>query len=110
MARLSKRIQQKNKKTSTAETSVQPKPGRDIMILLLIVLTFVVLIFGWNILGTIDIVMYLMLGISLICTYALRHFNLPETVQFWLQKACMACMGLAFVFFLYVAYLQFTAS
>lgn len=108
MARLSKRIQQKIQKP--AAPAEKKKPDRDIMLILLIILCFSILTIGWQILGTIDIVMYLMLGISLICTYARKHANLPETVQIWLDRAGLACMGLAFVFFLYVAYLQFNAA
>jgi hypothetical protein len=106
MARLSKRIQQKNKKPAPPP---KVKPGRDIMIILLIILTFSILAFGWQILGTIDIIMYSMLGVSLVCSYVHRHAELPENVHLWLERICQACMGLAFIFFLYVAYLQFTA-
>ena len=105
MARMSKRIS--NKITKTKEQQNPPKEqkryGKDIWLLLLIVINFVLLITMWPSLmaAPTSFATYIFLEIALIVMYANRHAKVSENVKHWLFRTQIVCMVVILVLFLY---------
>ena len=87
----------------------QKKYGKDIWLILLIVINFLLLVTMWekfnfssNKLAT-----YLVLEIALVIMYANRHAKVSDNVREWLYKAQIFFMGIILLLFLYtvVAYI-----
>lgn len=111
MARMSKRISNKITKTKEQQNAPkeQKKYGKDIWLILLIVINFLLLVTMWKslILAPISFATYLVLEIALVIMYANRHAKVSDNVREWLYKAQIFFMGIILLLFLYtvVAYI-----
>ena len=112
MARQSKKIAKKLKPKKPAETENKKteKVGKDYLLIIVMALTFVFLIVGWQNFSMMDRGLYLALGVSLSTTYARRHYNFTETQDMWLERAGVVSMVAALVFFAFVVYYRYFAG
>ncbi|MDQ0204694.1 hypothetical protein [Pectinatus haikarae] len=110
MARYSKRISEKIEKTKGSAAPPQKKAGRDILLIVLIVINIVFLIIGWPQLANIDRGIYILLEGALISIYAQRHADLSEKYSEYVKYLSFIFMGLAFLLFIYSAYMRYIAS
>lgn len=105
MARMSKRISNKITKTKEQQNAPkeQKKYGKDIWLILLIVINFLLLVTMWEslILAPISFATYLVLEIALVIMYANRHAKVSDNVREWLYKAQIFFMGIILLLFLY---------
>ena len=106
MARMSKRISNKITKTKEQQNAPkeQKKYGKDIWLILLIVINFLLLVTMWE---SLILATYLVLEIALVIMYANRHAKVSDNVREWLYKAQIFFMGIILLLFLYtvVAYI-----
>ena len=111
MARQSKKIAKKiqPKKKAEPENKKPEKVGKDYLLIIVLSLTLVFLIFGWENFTALNRGLYLALLASLSTTYARRHYNFTEVQDMWLERAGYAAMILAIVFFALVVYQQYFA-
>jgi hypothetical protein len=100
MARLSKRIQQKNKKPAAAETRKREKPGRDIFLIICLVSIVFILAATWSMIDMIDRGMYISLALSLLFTYISKHADLTDQQSKIVMIASLVSMVAAFSLFL----------
>ena len=107
MARQSKKIRKRISPKSPVETQPE-KPGSDIFLIIILLITAVVLAFGWSTFDDYNKSMYLLLMTSLVLTYTRRHSKLSETAMIWVERASYACIGLAAALFFIILYHQFT--
>lgn len=112
MARQSKKIAKKikPKKSAEPENKKPAKVGRDYLLIIVMALTFVFLIVGWQSFTWMDRGLYLALAVSLSTTYARRHYNFTDTQDLWLERAGIVSMGAALVFFAFVVYYRYFAG
>ena len=111
MARQSKKIAKKiqPKKKAEPENKKPEKVGKDYLLIIILSLTIVFLIFGWENFTALNRGLYIALLVSLSTTYARRHYNFTEVQDTWLERAGYAAMILAIVFFALVVYQQYFA-
>lgn len=105
MARMSKRISNKITKTKEQQNAPeeQKKYGKDIWLISLMVINFILLVTMWEslILSPISFATYFILEIALIIMYINRHAKVSEKVKDLLFKAQIFCMGIILLLFLY---------
>lgn len=105
MARMSKRISNKIIKAKEQQNTPkeQKKYGKDIWLILLIVINFLLLVTTWQslILVPTSFATYLVLEIALVIMYANRHAKVSENVRQWLYRAQIFFMGIILLLFLY---------
>ena len=111
MARQSKKIAKKiqPKKKAEPENKKPEKVGKDYLLIIVLSLTLVFLIFGWENFTALNRGLYLALLASLSTTYARRHYNFTEVQDMWLERAGYAAMIFAIIFFGLVVYQQYFA-
>jgi len=112
MARQTKKIAKKIKPKKSAETENKKpeKVSKDYLLIIVMALTFVFLLVGWESFTWLNRGLYLALAVSLSTTYARRHYNFTETQDLWLERAGIVSMGSALVFFAFVIYYQYFAG
>ena len=111
MARQSKKIAKKiqPKKPATTENKKPAKVGKDYLLIIVLALTIVFLIVGWQNFTALNRGLYLALFVSLSTTYARRHYNFTDKQDLWLERLGIASMGVALVLFALVIYQQYIA-
>ena len=111
MARQSKKIAKKiqPKKKAEPENKKPEKVGKDYLLILVLALTIVFLLVGWENFTALNRGLYLALLVSLSTTYSRRHYNFTETQDLWLERTGMVAMGCAIVLFGFVVYQQYFA-
>ena len=111
MARQSKKIAKKiqPKKPTTTENKKPAKVGKDYLLIIVLALTIVFLIVGWQNFTALNRGLYLALLASLSTTYARRHYNFTDKQDLWLERLGIASMGVALVLFALVIYQQYIA-
>lgn len=107
MARISKRI---SNKINKAKQEQQPKEtkkkyGRDIWLIVLIVVNFLLLITSWqNLLSSpTNFAAYFLLEIVLIVMYINRHANMSEKVAKWMYRTQIGLMAVILALFIITA-------
>lgn len=107
MARMSKRISDKinEKKAQESPKQEKKKYGRDIWLIVLIAVNFILLITGWQALleAPASFATYLLLEVVLVLMYVNRHAKVSETVSMWLMRVQWAFMAMILVLFIYNA-------
>ena len=78
MAKQTKKIQHKLQPQKEKKSVQEKKPGKDYVLLFVILLTLIVAATGWMQLDNLNRAMYIMLAISLSMTYLQRHAKLAE--------------------------------
>ena len=106
MARQYKKILKKIKPKNVPAVQ-QEKPGNDLLLLGIIVITLIVMAVGWDHFDDYNRALYMLLASSLILTYTSRHSKLSDRVQNFVGVASLVCMGLAAALFLVIVYNQF---
>ncbi|MBR2215844.1 MAG: hypothetical protein IJ849_08825 [Selenomonadaceae bacterium] len=109
MAKQYKKLQQKIHPPKKTEPP-KAKPGKDYLLMAVIVFTLGVLILGWNYLDNMNRAMYFLLVASLTLTYANRHARLTATQKIYMERASMASMGLAVAMFVILLVQQYILS
>ncbi len=112
MARMTRRIT--NKINKTKETQ-QPKKnekkyGKDIWLIALIIVNFVLLAISWQtlLLAPTNLAIYVILEIVMIVMYVNRHAKLSEEVSKWLDRIQYFFMAIILVLFIYNCVIYFT--
>ena len=85
------------------------KIGKDYVLMAVTVFTLLITVAGWTSLDTLSRVMYTLLSVSLMLTYAKRHAQLDDQKQTIVERASLATMGLAVILFFVSLYFHFTA-
>lgn len=107
MAKQYKKLKQRIHAKEKKETPREAPPGRDYLLLGIIIFTLVVLAIGWQHLDGMNLSMYILLLISLSLTYVRRHFQLTEKQQVLAERVGNASIGIAVALFLVICYQQF---
>lgn len=109
MSRYSKRISEKIEKQKKSAKPAPEKPGKDILLIILIVINFIFLIASWPALPLIDKSVYIAIEITLLSRYALRHAELHEKVATYVKYLSYVCLVLAFILFIISLYMHYIA-
>lgn len=113
MARMSKRISNKinEKKAQESPQQEKKKAGKDIWLIVLICINFVLLVTGWQelIKTPASFATYVLLQIVLVIMYVNRHAKLSEIAAKWLFRVQICLMGMILALFLYNIYSYFIA-
>ncbi|MBQ7453476.1 MAG: hypothetical protein IJS69_00235 [Selenomonadaceae bacterium] len=110
MARQSKKIAKKiQPKKPAATENKKPNVGKDYVLILILALTIVFLLVGWEQFTALNRGLYLALLVSLGSTYARRHYNFTDTQDLWIERAGYVAMAIAMVLFAVVVYQQYIA-
>ncbi|MCR5833775.1 MAG: hypothetical protein K6G55_03905 [Selenomonadaceae bacterium] len=112
MARQTKKIAKKiqPKKVEPEDKNKKPaRTGRDYLLIVVLSLTLVFLIFGWENFTMANRGLYLALLGSLTATYIRRNYTLSEVHDLWVERAGYASMFIAIILFAYVVYQQYFA-
>lgn len=110
MARYSKKISEKIEKAKGSTAPPPKKAGRDILLIILIIINFVFLVLGWPQLINIDKGIYILLEGALLSIYAQRHADLNEKASEYVKYLSFIFMGLAFALFIYSVYTRYIAA
>ena len=111
MARQSKKIAKKirPKEKSVTEDKKPEKVGKDYLLIIVLALTIVFLLVGWENFTAENRGLYLALLVSLSTTYARRHYKFTEKQDLWLERTGYTAMIIAIVMFAFVVYQQYFA-
>lgn len=111
MARQSKKIAKKiqPKKPAATENKPKPKVGKDYLLIIVISLTVVFLLVGWESFTALNRGLYMALLASLSTTYARRHYNFTDAQDLWLERLGIVTMAVAMVLFAIIVYQQYIA-
>ncbi len=106
---MSKQYKKLQNKLHPKEVKQEPKykEGKDYLLLIMIAITFVITLLGWENLDNTNRAMYFLLTISLTLTYLYRHANFPEKVKAYINAASLGTIGLAVALFLLNVYYTF---
>ena len=107
--KIAKKIQPKKKAEAENKQPVKEKVGKDYLLIIVLALTIVFLLVGWQNFTALNRGLYLALLVSLSSTYARRHYNFTEVQDLWLERAGLAAMILAIILFALVVYNQYFA-
>ena len=109
MARMLKKLQQKI--TPPEPTKPARPPGKDYMLIILMVFTVMVLVAAWDTLDSLTLTMYILLTLSLGLTYMRRQaaHRLTETQMMIVTRGSFVTIGMAGALFLLDAYRRFFA-
>ena len=108
MAKQYKKLQQKIYPKEENEKKTQRKPGKDYLLLGVLIFTIVVTIGGRGSLDNWNRVMYVLLDFSLGLTYLSRHAKLSEVQKVFVDRASFISIGFAVAMFLVVLVKRFT--
>ena len=92
--KLQNKIYQKPEKKQPTE-----KIGKDYVLMAVTIFTLLITAAGWTSLDNLSRVMYTLLSVSLMLTYAKRHATLDEKKATLVERASLATMGLAVILF-----------
>lgn len=109
MAKQYRKLQEKIYKKAEKKKAPEPKIGKDYLLMAVTVFTVLVTAVGWMSLDNLSRVMYVLLSISLILTYAKRHAKLSDEVAPLVERVSLATMGLAVFCFFITLYYHFTS-
>ncbi len=107
MAKQYKKLQRKIHPKTKENDKQQEKPGKDYMMIGIIIFTLMVLILGWPYLDNMNRVMYILLSFSLSLTYIRRHAKLSETQTVLIERASFISIGFAIALFVIIVYYQY---
>lgn len=93
--KLQNKIYQKPEKKQPTE-----KIGKDYVLMAVTIFTVLITVAGWTSLDNLSRVMYTLLSVSLMLTYAKRHAKLDEQKATIVERASLATMGLAVILFI----------
>lgn len=108
--KIAKKIQPKKKVEVENKKPEKTKVGRDYLLVIVLALTIVFLLVGWQNFTMTNRALYIALLVSLSTTYAKRHYNFTENQEVWLDRAGLISMGCAIVLFAFVVYQQYFAN
>ena len=109
MAKMLKKLQQK---VAPQEKQVQaPPPGKDYILIFLIMLSVIVIGVSWETFDAVMLAMYILLTISLALTYTRRHAadRLSEFQMMLVTRGSFVTIGMAAALFLLDAYRRYMA-
>ena len=109
MARMLKKLQHK---MAPQEKSVSGSPpGKDYILIFLIMLSILVIGASWNTFDAVMLAMYILLTLSLILTYTRRHaaHRLSEVQMMLVTRGSFVTIGMAAALFLLDAYRRYIA-
>jgi TRAP-type C4-dicarboxylate transport system permease small subunit len=107
MAKQYKKLQNKLHPKAVKNEEPKYKPGKDYLLLIMIGITFILTLVGWEQFDNTNRAMYFLLTLSLTLTYLYRHGNFPEKVKAYVNAASLGSIGLAVALFLLNLYYQF---
>ena len=111
MARQYKKILKKIQPKDKSKPKEKPeKIGKDYVLIIVLAITIVFMMLGWQYFTNLNRGLYVALAASLLTTYIRRHANLNEKQNYWIEKASQVSMGIAIVLFAIVAYYQYTGE
>ena len=89
------------------ESKNRKKPGRDILLLVVIAFTFGVLFFGWASFNIYYRAMYSLLVVSLSLTYKHRHGSFKESINKWFDRISLVSIAAAVAIFCGIVVMNF---
>lgn len=96
MSKIKKKLQKPEEKVE--ESSLKPKPGKDMMLIALICVTVLIMLLGYNDMSGMDIGLYSALLGSTLCLYFSRHLpNASEQTEKNLRYVSFFFLGLVFI-------------
>ncbi|WP_196594571.1 hypothetical protein [Pectinatus sottacetonis] len=107
MSRYSKRISEKIERTKKSADPPVKKPGRDIVLIILICINFIFLLIGWPQLAVVDRAIYILLEGALLSIYAQRHAKISDAAIDKVKYLSFIFMGLALLLFIYSCYVRY---
>ena len=109
MARMLRKLQ--HKVTPQEKNPAERPPGKDYILIFLIMLSILVIGASWEIFDTVMLSMYILLTISLILTYTRRHaaHRLSEVQMMLVTRGSFVTIGMAAALFLLDAYRRYIA-
>lgn len=104
--KLFKKLNPKNKKP------VKPpeKVGKDYLLIIILSLTIIFMLFGWQSFDNTNRALYVALILSLASTYARRHLSKNETQDLWFDRISLISMIAAIILFVMEIYGKFIAD
>ncbi len=109
MSRYSKKISHKIEKKKQKEQPIPKKPGRDLFLLALIGINFVLLVAGWQQLPAMDKGTYVLMEIALCAIYTQRHREMSSKANDIVKYIGIFSMVAAVVLFLINCYFKYVA-
>ena len=104
MAKLTRKLKQK---LAPQKKEPEKKPGKDYFLLIVLFLTFIVMLAGWQHLDTLNRILYLLLTLSLSLTYANRHFEMTDRVHTIIERLGIGTIAFSILIFVVICYNQF---
>lgn len=109
MSKQYKKLQQKLHPKETSNKKKEKPLGKDYVLLAVIGFILVVTAFGWEMMNNMSRAMYILLGISMTCTYLRRQARLSESQALFAERTGMITLGFALALFLVTLYYQFSS-
>lgn len=109
MSKQYKKLQRKLHPKETSDRKKETPIGKDYMLLAVIGFILAVTAFGWEMMNNLSRAMYILLGISMTCTYLKRHARLGEKQMLFVERTGLVTIGFAIALFLITLYYQFTS-
>lgn len=103
--KLFKKLNPKNKKPEKPPEKV----GKDYLLIIILSLTIIFMIFGWQSFDNTNRALYVALIVSLSSTYARRHLCKNETQETWFERVSFVAMIAAIILFVMEIYGKFIA-
>ena len=103
--KLLKKLNPKTKKTEKPPEKV----GKDYLLIVILSLTIIFMVFGWQNFDNTNRALYVALIISLSSTYMRRHFCKNDTQEMWFERVSFVSMIAAIILFIMEIYGKFIA-
>ena len=109
MSKQYKKLQRKLHPQKNESKQPEKPVGKDYVLIAVIAFLIVMLVSMGGYMDKLNLSMYILLLISMCCTYAQRHFKLSENTEIYVMRAGQASIGLAIALFLVSLYYQLIA-
>ena len=109
MSTLSRKLYKKlNPKTKKPEKPPE-KIGKDYLLIIILSLTIIFMVFGWQSFDNTNRALYVALIVALSSTYARRHFAKNEVQEMWFERVSFVAIIASIILFVMEIYGKFTA-
>lgn len=103
--KLYKKLNPKNKKNEKPPEKV----GKDYLLIVILSLTIIFMVFGWQNFDNTNRALYVALIVALSSTYARRHFCKNEMQEMWFERVSFVAIIAAIILFVMEIYGKFFA-
>ena len=111
MARQYKKILKKiHPKPKRTPDKPQEKVGRDYLLVVIMAITILFMVVGWEKFTLVNRVLYVALTVALSTTYARRHYDFTEKQDLWAERLGYVAIAVSTIAFVVNVYQNFFAS